>query len=137
MIINRYSNNRYKIKFDLKFLHELLLIDGDSGTGKSLFYKLIKSNTLNDDSTLCINKDMAHINIASILKDTFNKLVVIDNADIILGPMERHIIASGNNNNQYIILGRDTAGLVEFPDQYAIMTIRNNIATLDYPLLSN
>ena len=134
MILDRFKSTKYKFEFDLQFLHRILMIDGDSGVGKSLFYKMMYSKALNNKDIICINRGSSWIDLSKELRKHSNKLIIVDNAEVILGDRERFIIST-DITNQYIIFGRNPEGLVRCPIQYARMKIKDNRVVLDYPLL--
>lgn len=108
----KFKVGEYSIEVELK--DRLTIIKGDSGTGKSLLYKLIKERankkviTIDADKALVGNGDKtAYEIVMGLLKGNSGHLVVIDNADIILNKQLREYIAK-DVKNQYIIFGRST-----------------------------
>jgi len=110
------------------------MIGGDSGTGKTLFFKIMQSQARNNRDIICINADSMWADINSVISTSKNKLIIMDNADIILNAESKYRILT-NKQNQYIILGRNTQGYHLGAKQYAEMQISDNIASLNYILL--
>lgn len=119
----------YTIRIDIDNSKHIVLVRGDSGSGKTIIYKcLYDRNCLSDNSNriICFNyKDLAiqkqeGILITDRLKRIKESIVVIDNADIILGFEERRVINS-NISNQYILFGRNDNWLVLDNDCIAVV----------------
>ena len=74
------------VNFELELKDKLLLVGGDSGAGKTLLYKAIQSAaSLEPDKYVLLNYNHIYSEMIDImLKTARNKLIVIDNADIIL-----------------------------------------------------
>ena len=94
-------------EFELHFSNRILLLTGDSGLGKTYLYRVLSENS-NNYAIRAFNK------YTSFLEDNLklcnNSLIVIDNADYILDDKLRKMILF-DPNNQYLIIGRDCAGL--------------------------
>lgn len=115
------SVGQYKIELDL--YDQLVLVEGNSGIGKSLVfqyfnrlsadkekdrYSCINSKSINSMSNLLRKNDEQLI--ANILQESKNKYIFIDNADTILTPKLRDYIAN-DIHNRYILFGRNVEGL--------------------------
>ena len=96
---------------DLKLDFNVTFICGDSGTGKSAIYSFIKELSTEDNTIKCYNYLDIKSNYKSAIKRSKGKLFVIDNADILLNDAMRQYIAT-DSVNQYIIIGRNPAGLL-------------------------
>lgn len=117
------------VEFDISKLNKgKNVILGDSGKGKTLIYKYLEAKSFEDKSIVCINSKVHAyegysegyiLNIISKI----GLLIVIDNADVILSPKIKEAI-SLDNNNDYIIIGRNTEGL--YMPIYGFKTIRSN-----------
>lgn len=67
------------------------------------------------DKLLCINYLDINKNIFKLLKDTKGKLIIVDNADILLTDDIRKWIAF-DCNNQYLIIGQNPKNLLATAD---------------------
>ena len=75
------------IDFDLNLKANMVLVDGASGIGKSMLFRALRDYSLiNGNKYLCINKDtLTDSNIIkSMILGADNKLIIIDNAEIVL-----------------------------------------------------
>ena len=112
MIKNRlYVKTVNGIIFDLDLRGRIVLIDGNSGTGKTFLLNTIKNNQLNpvslrdnleSDLSDVVTIDVFTKDRINNIKNMSNKLIIIDNADIILNQDMANFI-SLDKNNQYLI----------------------------------
>lgn len=120
------------IKFNIRVKNGFTLINGNSCTGKTyLFNLLAKYGRLGLIENLrCLNVSTG----TAMLKDK-GKIFVIDNADIILHDSMCRKIAR-DDNNQYIIFGRDIRRYVATPDNIAELVESNGLIKLRYTFKS-
>lgn len=111
LITNRIQFNCNEISFDLELRTNLTLIDSKSGTGKTMTFNAIKESNISLNEQHKIKyfsiKDTNSNSLEQIREDIINtkgKLIIIDDADIILDDTTRRNIAF-DVENQYIILG--------------------------------
>lgn len=138
MIMKEYKTKKglYNIEFDLQFRDNLTLIAGDSGKGKTLMFKGLQARSLLKDSNIiCVDINRQNLGELKAIRDVSGKLIVIDNADIMLDDIDRYTITLNKNKNQYIILGRNPSGLGLTPTECALMKIRDDKVVLTYPFL--
>lgn len=83
---------------------------GDSGTGKTLAFSLIRECMVVNPKLLCINYLDYQNDIRDMISKADGKLIVIDNADILLDNDTRKYI-SLDDKNQYLIIGRNPKNL--------------------------
>jgi hypothetical protein len=83
---------------------------GDSGTGKTASFSFIKECMALNPDILCLNYLDYRKNIKEIIRNEAGKLIVIDNADILLDDETRKCI-SLDDKNQYLIIGRNPKNL--------------------------
>jgi len=95
---------------DFKFTNNITILTGDSGTGKTLSYSLIKESMVLNQDILCLNYLDYQKNLGEIIRNAEKKLIVIDNADILLDDDTRKYIAL-DDRNQYLIIGRNPKNL--------------------------
>ena len=79
---------------------------GDSGTGKTATTSFIRECMAINPKILCFNYLDYQKNIKDIISQENGKLIVIDNADILLDDDTRKYI-SLDDKNQYLIIGRN------------------------------
>lgn len=96
------------VHFSIRLSGDILVISGDSATGKTLFYNaahdVLVSHYQVVTATLTTNKE-------HLLKDIYtdaNKLYVFDRADMWLSSEYRSVIEQSTSFNKFIILGRYT-----------------------------
>lgn len=91
---------------DFTFQNNITILMGDSGTGKTAAFSFIRECMAINPKILCLNYLDYQRNIKDILSETDGKLIVIDNADILLNDETRKYI-SLDGKNQYLIIGRN------------------------------
>lgn len=114
------------------------LVRGESGVGKTVLYEMLKTASAAGRTDIqCYNLETQRIS-----KKTFkqwkshmkNKLIVVDNADIVLTPDARNSIDSDRDNgNTYLIFGRNNAGMYIREDGFAYMIDTGKRVYFDYP----
>ena len=77
---------------------------GDSGTGKTAVFSSIRECAATNPQLLCLNYLDYQKDIRNIISMTKGKMIVIDNADILLDDEMRKYI-SLDGENQYLISG--------------------------------
>lgn len=95
---------------DFKFNNNITILTGDSGEGKSVVFGFIKECMAIDPQLECFNYLDKQKNIYEEISRLNNKLIVIDNADILLDEKTRKFI-SLDEKNQYLIIGRNPSNL--------------------------
>lgn len=95
---------------NFKFTNNITILTGESAAGKSVSFSFIKECMAIDPTILCLNYLDYQRNIKEIISGVNGKLIVIDNADILLDDETRKYI-SLDNRNQYLIIGRNPRNL--------------------------
>lgn len=95
---------------NFKFTNNITILMGDSGTGKTATFSFIRECMAIDSRILCLNYLDYQKDIMAIVSNTQGKLIVIDNADILLSDDIRKYI-SLDDKNQYLIIGRNPKNL--------------------------
>ena len=95
---------------NFKFTNNITILMGDSGTGKTATFSFIRECMAIDSRILCLNYLDYQKDIMTIISNTQGKLIVIDNADILLSDHIRKYI-SLDDKNQYLIIGRNPKNL--------------------------
>jgi ABC-type phosphate/phosphonate transport system ATPase subunit len=137
MLMETYNKDIYNLKFRLKFYNMLTIIQGDSGIGKSFLFKTFQNESiLGNINAICINcNDVGKINFEKIIDSATDKIIIIDNADILLNGYLR-VKVSMDTTNQYIIFSHDTTGYKFADNGFARLVVNEgNVASLEYPLL--
>jgi len=123
----------YIIDFELR--PPITIIQGNSSTGKSLFYQWFDAQRrLPENKEKYANVIL--LNYSSEINDIAGKtgkLFVIDNADILLYDMPNiveHIAL--DYDNQYVIISRRPYNFGMSPNHYATIIESNNRFTLNY-----
>ena len=95
---------------DFTFRNNITILMGDSGTGKTAAFSFIRECMAVDSRVFCLNYLDYQRDVLTIIKGLQGKLIVIDNADILLDDNTRKYI-SLDGNNQYLIIGRNPRNL--------------------------
>ena len=95
---------------NFKFTNNITILMGASGTGKTATFSFIRECMAIDSRILCLNYLDYQKDIMTIVSNTQGKLIVIDNADILLSDDIRKYI-SLDDKNQYLIIGRNPKNL--------------------------
>ncbi|MCM1170633.1 MAG: ABC transporter ATP-binding protein [Clostridium sp.] len=96
---------------DFHFTNNITLLMGDSGMGKTLVFGILQELSTIDNKIVCINYLDINKDIEDEIKKCFGKLIIIDNADVILNNDMRKMIAL-DKENQYLIIGRNPKNLM-------------------------
>ena len=90
--------------FEVEFVLEnnITFIVGDSGTGKSAVYSFLQELAAENNNIRCFNYLDLKKNYKNSIKQSKEKLFIIDNADILINDDMRWYIAT-DGENQYII----------------------------------
>ena len=140
LIMNTYYRKlKYaNLEIELEFKYELTIICGDSAVGRTFIYNLL-SEEPSKDKIIFINyltpsDILEYIVLSGKIK---NRLIVIDNADILLSE-ERVVNGIRNDNsNQYIVMMRKYDSLAKSQKNIARLIRRENRLVLYYTLLEN
>ena len=110
IVMNHFSTVHTSFIVDFKFTNNITVLTGDSGTGKTASFSFIKECMALNSNIMCLNYLDYQKNIADMIKSADRKLIVIDNADVLLDDDIRKYIAL-DNKNQYLIIGRNPKNL--------------------------
>lgn len=137
MIYSKLSFKAFGRDIELHFKNRITLLGGDSGVGKTLIYQVLRdiSNLKEYKNIKCINGLLiieSERAVLSYLKGCKNYLIVIDNAEDILGNRERNYIAQ-DIENQYLILGRNRTGLYIAETSDGVLEVTKNSMSIKYP----
>lgn len=131
------------IFFNVKLRGNIVVVRGDSGTGKSYFCSSIvtfKNSDIYPDNSIeqwidkieVIDASIGkNVDILNILRNKSGKLIVIDNGDILLNDnVVEHIVF--DMKNQYLIFCREDFAFHITPNYYGEFVNKNNCITLRY-----
>ena len=110
VVMERFSTEHTSFVLDFEFTNNITILTGDSGTGKTASFSFIKECMALNPDIVCLNYLDYQKDIANIIRTTEKKLIVIDNADILLDDDTRKYIAL-DDKNQYLIIGRNPKNL--------------------------
>ena len=111
IVINRIQTRHTSFQVNFQLENNITFLCGDSGTGKSAVFSFLKELSAEDKRIKCFNYLDWNKSYKSSIKRSKGKLIIIDNADILLDDAMRSYIAL-DGNNQYIIIGRNPTGLL-------------------------
>lgn len=110
VVMDHFSTVHTSFILNFTFTNNITILTGSSATGKTASFSFIKECMAINSDILCLNYLDYQKNIKEILSQTKKKLIVIDNADILLDELTRKYI-SLDDKNQYLIIGRNPKNL--------------------------
>ena len=108
--MDHFSTVHTSFIVDFRFINNITILTGDSGTGKTAAFSFIRECMAVNPNILCINYLDYQKDIRDMISRVDGKLVVIDNADVLLDDDTRKYI-SLDDKNQYLIIGRNPKNL--------------------------
>ena len=110
IVMEHFSTVHSSFIVDFNFSNNITILMGNSGTGKTAAFSFITECMAINPKLLCLNYMDYQKNIKDIISHEEGKLIVIDNADILLDEDTRKYI-SLDDKNQYLIIGRNPHNL--------------------------
>ena len=110
IVMEHFSTVHSSFIVDFNFRNNITILMGNSGTGKTAAFSFIRECMAINPKLLCLNYMDYQKNIKDIISHEEGKLIVIDNADILLDEDTRKYI-SLDDKNQYLIIGRNPHNL--------------------------
>jgi predicted ATP-binding protein involved in virulence len=110
VIMEHFSTVHSSFVVDFTFKNNITILMGDSGTGKTVAFSFIRDCMALNPKIFCLNYLDYQKDIEKNIRQTQGKLIVIDNADILLDDDTRKWI-SLDDKNQYLIIGRNPKNL--------------------------
>lgn len=110
IVMEHFSTVHTSYIVDFKFKNNITILLGDSGTGKTAAFSFIRESMAVNPKIQCINYLDYQKDIKNTIRELQGKLIVIDNADILLDDDTRKYI-SLDEKNQYLIIGRNPKNL--------------------------
>lgn len=123
IVMNHFSTVHTSFVVDFAFDNNITILMGDSGTGKSASFSFIKECMSINPDILCINYLDYQKDVGEMIKLAAGKLIVIDNADVLLDDNIRKYIAL-DDKNQYLIIGRNPKNLFTTKENLYELTSR-------------
>ncbi len=111
VVLDRIQTRHTSFEVDFILENNITFIVGDSGTGKSAVFSFLQEMAAEDKRIRCLNYLDQKRNYRNTIRQSRGKLIIIDNADILLDDAMRWYIAT-DGQNQYIIIGRNPTGLM-------------------------
>mgnify|MGYP003290578301 CR=1 FL=1 len=110
IVMNHFFTVHTSFVVDFNFTNNVTILTGDSGTGKTASFSFIKECMALNSDIMCLNYLDYQKDITAMIKSAERKLIVIDNADVLLNDDIRKYIAV-DDKNQYLIIGRNPKNL--------------------------
>lgn len=110
MVMEHFSTIHSSFIVDFTFQNNITILMGDSGTGKTAAFSFIRECMAVNPKILCLNYLDYQKDIKDVISKTEGRMIVIDNADILLDDDTRKYI-SLDDRNQYLIIGRNPKNL--------------------------
>lgn len=115
IVMDHFSTVHTSFIVNFKFTNNITILTGLSASGKTAAFSFIRESMALNPKILCLNYLDYQKNIKDLLVHTKGKLIVIDNADILLDDETRKYI-SVDGSNQYLIIGRNPKNLFTMKD---------------------
>ena len=113
IVMKHFSTVHTSYIVNFEFTNNITILTGASATGKTVSF-IRECMAVNPD-IVCINYQDYQKDIKKLIASETGKLVVIDNADILLDDEIRKYI-SLDDKNQYLIIGRNPKNLFTTSD---------------------
>ncbi len=110
LVMEHFTTIHTSFVVDFRFTNNITILTGDSGTGKTAAFSFIKECAALNPNIMCLNYLDYQKDIADMIQSAERKLIVIDNADVLLDDDIRKYIAI-DDKNQYLIIGRNPKNL--------------------------
>ncbi len=115
IVMDHFSTIHTSYIIDFDFTNNITILTGSSATGKTASFSFIRECMAINPHILCLNYQDYQKDIKKIISEQSGKLIVIDNADILLNDDTRKYI-SLDDKNQYLIIGRNPKNLFTTSD---------------------
>ena len=115
IVMKHFSTVHTSYIVNFEFTNNITILTGASATGKTASFSFIRECMAVNPDIVCINYQDYQKDIKKLIASETGKLVVIDNADILLDDEIRKYI-SLDDKNQYLIIGRNPKNLFTTSD---------------------
>ena len=123
MVMDHFKTVHTSYIINFNFTNNITILTGESATGKTAAFSFIKECMAVNPDILCINYLDYQKDILDMICKVQGKLIVIDNADILLDDRTRKFISLGGKN-QYLISGRNPKNLFATKENLFELTSR-------------
>ena len=127
-IIERIDITKKGVHFNVELPGRITVVSGESGTGKTFLRKAIKDDAILNEELSGVEDTVIEFSVTgnsdlNQIKNVEHKLIIIDNADILLEKY-RDLVPCINSNfhNQYLILSRGETGIRTHPNYRGVLT---------------
>ena len=115
IVMEHYHKVHTAYVVDFTFTTNITFLTGDSGQGKSAVFSFFEEDAAKNTQLLCFNYLDWQKDIKSLIIGAEGKLIVVDNADLLLtDEIRKHIVL--DDKNQYLLIGRDPRNLYATKD---------------------
>ena len=131
-----YKNITFKaasFSYDLTFDDRIILVGGDSGTGKTVLYEMLEDIKLTEEYKAIKLFNYKSDDFLEAIKQCRNSFIVIDNADCMINDDIRRFI-NFELSNQYMLFLRNCDGLNVSDKSFKVLKLDNNRITLEEEL---
>lgn len=115
IVMEHFSTVHTSYIVNLDFTNNITILTGSSATGKTASFSFMRECMAVNPDIVCINYQDYQKDIKKLIAGETGKLIVIDNADILLDDDTRKYI-SLDDKNQYLIIGRNPKNLFATSD---------------------
>lgn len=130
IVMDHFSTEHTSFVLEFEFTNNITILTGDSGMGKTASFSFIKECMALNPDIICLNYLDYQKNIGDIIRNAEKKLIVIDNADILLDDDIRKYVAL-DDKNQYLIIGRNPKNLFATKENlFELVSVKQGEQTL-------
>ena len=115
IVMEHYHKVHTTYVVDFTFTTNITFLTGDSGQGRSVVFSFLEEDAVKNSQLLCFNYLDWQKDIKSLITGAEGKLIVVDNADLLLTDEIRKHIAL-DDKNQYLLIGRDPRNIYATKD---------------------
>ena len=115
IVMDHFSTVHTSFVLNFDFTNNITILTGSSATGKTASFSFMRECMAVNPDIVCINYQDYQKDIQKMIAEETGKLIVIDNADILLNDDMRKYISTGDKN-QYLIIGRNPKNLFTTSD---------------------
>lgn len=133
VVMDRFSTIHTSFTVNFEFSNNITILTGLSGSGKTASFSFIRESMALNPDIVCLNYLDYQKDIKALLARTEGKLIVIDNADILLNDETRKYI-SLDGKNQYLIIGRNPKNLFATKENLFELESIKNGETIEFQI---
>ena len=115
IVMDHFSTVHTSFVLNFDFINNITILTGEAATGKTTSFLIMRECMAVNPDIVCINYQDYQKDIKKLIAGETGKLIVIDNADILLDDDTRKYI-SLDDKNQYLIIGRNPKNLFTTSD---------------------